>query len=292
MDPIKDKSPDILDLLNWEHLPEPVQQYLGRLRGKYSFFDDLYNFKWGLEDLPSGFAEQDYFKNLFLGLVYYFLKDEDERNAVRALKCLNSSIAETKNIIIDPKNQVLIRSTLISVKHRLTRLDKILFLVDDKYDTEVNFRSIRRHYEKNVKAHWVSKFDERKFEEALHMYDQLFIFAHGDESGTALGDKEITANWLTQKLDKPGLNLSVLGLFSCQENLSESDVKNHVDYFITDSIMSNPHMNEMFSYGYIQNYLKSYRVFNSFEIGTLSLIFRATSNVGIQLYEGGRLIST
>ena len=143
---------------------------------------------------------------------------------------------------------------------------------------------------KYVTSVWVSKFDERKFEHAVSTYNQLFIFAHGDETGTFLGEKQIKPDWLIDKLQYPDKCVDVLGLFSCQENLSESQVRNNVDYFLTNSYMSNAHINEIFTYGYIQNYVRSHIVIDSFDIGRLGPIFRANSNPGIELYEGGTRI--
>lgn len=281
---------DILDVLNWKDIPESVQEFVGRLRGRYTFFDDLYNFKRGLQKISPTTSAESYYCNLFLGIVYYYLVDEKPGNKGIALKCIQKAIAETRNHITDSEKQSLVLRMLVSVKHRLTRLDRIVFLIDSNYDGEVSFESVRRHYGKYVTSVWVSKFDESKFDRALRTYNQLFIFAHGDETGTFLGEKQIEPDWLIDKLNYPDKCVDVLGLFSCQENLSESQVRNKVDYFLTDSYLSNAHINEMFTYGYIQNYVKSHIVVDSFDIGRLGPIFRANSNPGLELYEGGTRI--
>ena len=283
---------DILDVLNWKDIPKSVQKFVGRLRGKYTFFDDLYNFKRGLEQLDPATKAESYFCDLFLGIVYYYLVDEKPRNREIALHYLQKSINNTRDQIADPQRQSLVLRMLSSVKHRLTRLDRILFLIDTNYEKEVFFESVRRHYDKFVTSVWLSNFDDRKFERAICTYNQLFIFAHGDETETFLGKKLIQPEWMIANLQHPEKCVEVLGLFSCQENLSNSLIMDNVDYFLTDSILSNAHINEMFAYGYVQNYVRSHRVVDSFDIARIGPIFRANSNPRLELFEGGTRIRT
>lgn len=78
----------------------------------------------------------------------------------------------------------------------------------------------------------------------------------------------------------------MLGLFSCQENLSNSLIMDNVDYFLTDSILSNAHINEMFAYGYVQNYVRSHRVVDSFDIARIGPIFGQTQIQGLNYLKG------
>ncbi|MFI5405624.1 MAG: hypothetical protein ACHQ1D_03835 [Nitrososphaerales archaeon] len=285
----------ILDVLNKRDLPEVVKGYVKNLKGKDSFFDDLYHLKWKLENelkrISPKLKKEIYFIKLFLGLVYYYLEDEDVDNITKALEFLNDTISQTVKIIKEPRKRTVLLSILISVKHRLTRLDKLVFLIDAELSSSKYLTSVQRHYSKYLRMKRIVQFDESKFQDALRRNDQMFIFAHGDESGTYLGGKKITESWLIKCLKKPEMQLSVLGVFSCQENLSKSRVKDFVDYFITDTISSSLDYNEMFAYGYVHNYLKSWRVFDSFEIGKLGPVFRANSDVRLELYQGGTPIS-
>lgn len=296
------KEKFLLDYLNKNYLPESVKGLVHRLQGVSSVFDDLYQIRWDLEKIPDpksvmGKDERDkemYYKNLFLGLVYLFLIPEKNIYIKKALVCLKDAYKNTKAIVSDPFSQDIINSTIVSLIYKLERVPKILIIVDEYYPigSDTKFKSFNRHYLKRyVTIKWIAKSETPDVIEMLSKYDQLFVFAHGDdEGGTSIGNIEITDEWMKIQWLKSGKKVKVLGIFSCQEKSWAPDVISLFDYYFTDTKSSGTNENELFIFVYISSYIRSWNIVDSFRLGRFGPIFRTSSDVGYELYEGGMRI--
>ena len=281
----------VLDLLNALDMPSPVNEFIDDLSGSYSFYDDLFTIYRKLEAMPVVDKKSDFYKEVFMSIVSYYTMTKYPRLSVKCLKSINKALIQLPNVVRKKTEKEAIYGILLGIKYRIVKLKRSLFLVDSWYDKEVFFRSIRDTFSNNVRIRTIRKFNEIKFKQATRQYDQLYIFGHGDDRGSDLGGKNISASWLKEVLSKSDSTIKVLGLFSCQRNLNTSTLKNAVDYLITDSSISSPDYTEMFLFGFFQNYLKSWRIKDSFEIGGLAPIFRASANIRMELYERGLLVS-
>jgi hypothetical protein len=286
-----DELSGVLDNINKLDIPAPVDAYIRDLKGTFNFYDDLFRLYRDLMKIPDTDIKGDYYRDLFLGVVTYYIKEKYSNFKPTCLRLINKSIDRTAKVVKLKAERDSIYKLLLGIKYRLVRLERILFLKDVDYDNEVFFRSIRDTYSKNIQIKTVRVFNDTKFGQAIKTYDQLFILGHGDERGSDLGGKNVTAKWLSEKMSQPDTIVKVLGVFSCQKNLSSSILKNKVDYFITDSSISSPDYAEMFLFGFFQNYLKSWRIKDSFEIAGVAPIFRASANLRMELFERGALIS-
>ncbi len=121
----------------------------------------------------------------------------------------------------------------------------------------------------------------------LSEYDQLFLFAHGDDEGTELGNIEVTDVWMREQWLNSTKRVKVLGVFSCQEKSWASDIVGLFDYYMTDSESSGANENELFIFVYISSYIRSWNIVESFRLGRFGPIFRTSTDIGYELYEGG-----
>lgn len=296
------KEKYLLDYLNKNHLPESVKGLVHRLQGVSSVFDDLYQIRRDLEKIPDPKSVKDeeqrdkemYYKNLFLGLVYLFLIPEKNIYKSKALTCLKYAYKNTKSVVTDRISQEIIHSTIVSLIYKLERVPKILIIVDEDYSfgTDTKFMSFNRHYlKKFVKVEWIAKSETPDMIKMLSEYDQLFVFAHGeDEGGTSVGNIGITDEWMKVQWLKSKKKVKVLGIFSCQEKSWASDIISLFDYYFTDTKSSGTNENELFIFVFISTYIRSWNIVDSFRLGRFGPIFRTSSDIGYELYEGGMRI--
>lgn len=124
-------------------------------------------------------------------------------------------------------------------------------------------------------------------------YDQVFIAGHGeDKSDTYEGHIK-----LGKKLLKPGMiadavyaneeHPTVLGIFTCGEAFYAMEARSQFEFFIADHQSSVSRFVEMFLFGYLLTYFKSYNVLQAFKAGRMATIFQAKSDPTYKIFTRG-----
>lgn len=282
---------NMFEAINIEDLPPGADNFINMEDYKYSFYDDLYTLKWILWDELTVQGKltpkQRYFSHVFLAFVNYFLIDKDAKHAGYCLTHIDEILVGDYAELVTSARCQVINKLLVHLKYRIKSIPDVIILVDKEYDEDVFFKSMRFELFRSVQVRFIETFSSELFQDCLSRFDQVMLIAHGDETGTYFSEFQITSDWLVSQLQSFAHPVAALGIFSCQENWSTSAAKEYVDYFITDSISSNPQFNEIFLCAFLQSYFKTGLMVDAFNIASLGPLFRASSDVRFEMFERG-----
>jgi len=272
----------VLNYVNISKLPEPLRKFASHETGIFSFFDILYELERRYIIYEPKNEEEIKFKLIFRCIIDFYTNKHEE--------CL---FFIDKILFEYPELEVEIVHYFLEIKYKIQKMINIIIYVDYNFDDKVKFKTLSKLSEINsINLVVVKKFNEQLFDIALSTFDQMFIFAHGDDTGTTLGDTKLAASWISNRfVINKRKRVNILGIFSCQDEFGSSNIAKHVDYFMTDSVQSGPRQSEIFCYSYLKNYFETFNISNSFQHGVVSLLFILTGRPYLKIFEKGVDIS-
>ncbi len=259
-------------------LPGPVKDFYKGTR-ESSFKDNLLRLDKGLSTYTTHQPAQHYFKFLFQGICQYYLQNPSYR--------MHLEMAADTGIY--PKFLPL----LIPLVDEQTRIERILVVVS--FDNQINshFKQLCNIHEGITVMAAGEDFEPSAMLKSWRVYDQVFIAGHGEDKSDTyeghirLGNKLLTPGMIADVVNAKKVKPTVLGIFTCGETFYAMEPRSHFDYFIADHQSSVPRFVEMFLYGYLLTYFKSYNVLEAFKAGRMATIFQAKSDPTYQIFTRG-----
>jgi hypothetical protein len=275
-------------LLNRTKLPYPVRNYIYKEEGIYRLDDDLIGLIRELHDSKPISTTQLIAVHAYFALAFYYryVVVSTLPNQSNLSKNLKKSCLENIAKVLPLKPQPIIKSFLIGIKNELTTLQRALVLVSYDYrqpnDFQISLQGIKKIDVKLIKT--IKPADLKIY---FSKYSHVLIFGHGDENATYLGDTKLSDNQLIKAIGTNNQTLSALGIFSCQENLPDMKVKNHIDYFITNSHTCSEKTAKGFASAYFSKLLQAQDILKAYDHAAHAMLFRIIAELGFQLYQGG-----
>ncbi len=222
---------------------------------------------------------QHFFKYLFQGICQYYLQKPSY------IMCLEMARAT------DLFPQFL--PHIIPLIHKQRRVERILVIVSFDDAVNIHFKDLGSIHDAITVIAADDDFEPEALLKLWGAYDQVFIAGHGEnksetyEGHVRLGAKILTPQMITHAIDSGGKYPSVLGIFTCGEAFYAMETKSYFDFFIADYQSSVSRFVEMFLFGYLLTYFKSYNVLQAFKAGRLATIFKAKSDPTYQIFTRG-----
>ena len=182
---------------------------------------------------------------------------------------------------------------IIPIVQQSKRSDRILIIVS--YEDEINaaFKKLSDIHDNISVVVADDDFNPEAILKSWCTYDQVFIAGHGEDKSETyeghirLGRQLLMPGMIATAVKTQAGHPSVLGIFNCGEAFYTMESRSQFDYFMADHQSSVPRFVEMFLYGYLLTYFKSYNVLEAFKAGRMATIFRAKSDPTYQLFTRG-----
>lgn len=259
-------------------LPDPVIDFY-RSTEDFPFKEKLRVLDQRLSAYTPHLPAQYYFKYLFQGICQYYLQKPSY------LTCLDMAADTGMFPEFLPHT--------IPIVHQPGRTDRILVIVSFEDQLNVHFKQLCNLHDGITVLVADADFEPTTMLKSWGAYDQVFIAGHGEnrsktyEGHVRLGNKLLKPGMIAEAINVNQENPSVLGIFTCGEAFYAMESRSQFDYFIADHQSSVPRFVEMFLYGYLFSYFKSYNVLQAFQAGRLATIFKAKSDPTYKIFTRG-----
>jgi len=259
-------------------LPEPVIDFC-EARHTHSFQEKLLQLEDGLSTYVSHLPATNYFKYLFQGFCQYYLQK----------KTYVTYLNQAANTGLFPQFLPLI----IQLIYEQRRAERILIMVSFDDERNGDFKKLSGIHDTITVIAVDDDFDPDDLFTSWGVYDQVFIAGHGENRSETydghirLGKKILTPGMITQAVNENTMHPPILGVFTCGEAFCAMEIKSQFDYFISDHLSSVSRFVEMFLYGYLVDYFRSYTILHAFEAGRLATIFQAKSDPTYKIFTRG-----
>jgi hypothetical protein len=259
-------------------LPFPVIDFYQE-KQHFPFVQKLILLEERLSTYTSSLPIQYYFKSLFMGLCQYYLQRSTYEGYLEQAQATGLFPEILPTLLPSIDRQVLAERTLVIVS----------------FDDQLN-----KHYTKLQDIHQHVKvivagasFEPESIFQWWNTFDQVFLAGHGEDQSASyeghirLGKKILTPGMITKAVKANSNHPSILGIFTCGDAFYSMDIKRKFDFFIADHQSSVPQFIEMFLYGYLTDYYRSYSVLQAFQRGRVATIFSAKSDPTYELFASG-----
>lgn len=220
-----------------------------------------------------------YFKYLFQGICQYYLeKPSYATHLQRAAETRLFPEFLPRIFLPDPEQK---------------RNERILVIVSFDNTLNNHFKHLCSIHDAITVIAAEDDFDPEAMLKSWGAYDQVFIAGHGEdktetyEGHIRLGNKLLKPGTIAEVIDATKVYPTVLGIFTCGEAFYAMEAKRHIDFFIADHQSSVSRFIEMFLYGYLMTYFKTYNVLQAFQAGRLATIFMAKSDPTYKIFTRG-----
>lgn len=182
---------------------------------------------------------------------------------------------------------------IIPLVHEQSRVERILVIVSFDVALNVHLEQLSSIHDAISVLVAEDDFEPAAMLKSWGAYDQVFIAGHGEDKSDTyeghirLGNKLLTPGMITDAANANPENPTVLGIFTCGEAFYAMEARSQFDYFIADHQSSVSRFVEMFLYGYLITYFKTYNVLHAFRAGRLATIFKAKSDPTYKVFTRG-----
>lgn len=261
-----------------EALPDPVVDFYTGTKD-YPFKEKLLILDQRLSTYTTHLPAQHYFKYLFQGFCQYYL----QKPSYKAYLEMAAEVGLFPEFL----------PQIIPLVNDQSRSVRILVIVSFDDALNVHFKQLQCIHEAITVIVADDDFQPAAMLKSWGVYDQVFIAGHGEdksetyEGHVKLGNKLLMPGMIAEAMNANAAHPSVLGLFTCGEAFYAMEAKNHFEFFMADHQSSVSRFVEMFLYGYLITYFKTYDVFHAFQAGRLATIFKAKSDPTYKIFTRG-----
>ncbi len=259
-------------------LPVPVIDFYNDTPDS-PFKDKLRVLDQRLSTYTTSLPAQHYFKYLFHGMCHYYLQ---KPSYLTFLKMASDTGLYPQFL-----------PNIISSEPGKRKKERILIIVSFDNQLNAHFKRLCNIHDGITVAVCDDDFEPAAMLESWGAYDQVFIAGHGEDKSDTygghikLGKKLLKPGMIAEAMNAHQENPTLLGIFTCGEAFYAMESRSRFDYFIADHQSSVPRFVEMFLYGYLLTYFKSYNVLEAFKVGRMATIFQAKSDPTYQLFTRG-----
>ena len=254
-------------------IPDIILNYYMKIE-EFPFLNQVEFLKENLLKINFNSEGDKYFKNLFLGMIYFYLDDKK--------KCLYY-LDQAKNNKIDVNLNKLINY----LRANIVNLNRILIITSMSYERNNNFLKIKKLRKDITLIMSVKRFNVKKYFEYLDKYDQVFMIGHGKDDYIKIGGTPVTQDMFIEYMEKGNKLPEVLGLLSCENAIQDQKLLNNLNYYITDEVVSPQGQIEFFLYGYIKSFSKSKSILEAFRAAKIAVLFRTPFSPSFVIYTNG-----
>jgi len=259
-------------------IPDPVIDFYTGTQD-YPFKQKLLILDQRLSTYTTHLPAQHYFKYLFQGICQYYLQKPSYITYLEMAADIGLYPQFLPHIIPHDPGQ--------------KRNERILIIVSFDDALNIHYKQLCTIHDAITVIAADDDFNPDDMLQSWGVYDQIFIAGHGEDKSDTyeghirLGNKLLKPGMVAEVMNAHQENPTLLGIFTCGEAFYAMESRSQFDYFIADHQSSVPRFVEMFLYGYLLTYFKTYNVLEAFKAGRMATIFQAKSDPTYQLFTRG-----